>query len=234
MTFPIVLLVAGIVLLFIGLFGKIQLQQLVAESSSKSIRVLACIVGIALMGVSYIVYTNDKQPPHDDSNTNAGRTSASPVGTTTPTNLQSPGSSSTATRSHRCDQILPGISNNSIAVGLRGNFFSREQSKDKLVGITLTDKQNQPIGAITFVTKFTSNPATSRDDVVFTDMALYDSTCKRTDEYENDTNRDNKPDVHNDDQVVVTLGGKQYWLILEYNYDEKYVSAQLRDRKIRG
>jgi len=243
-TFPLVLLIAGLVLLFVGLFGKIQLQQLTTESSNTSIRVLACIVGVALMGASYIVYTNDKQPPHsDDSNTNASRGSASPVGaatsappsvTTTPTNLQSAGSSSTAPRSVGCNQVLPEISRNSITVGLRANFFNRDQSKDKRVGITLSDKDGQLIGAITFTTRFISNPSTSRDDVVFTDMTLYDSTCKRTDEYENDTNRKNKPDVHNDDQVVMTLGGQQYWLILEYNYDEKFVSAELRDRKIRG
>lgn len=71
MTFPIVIAVIGALLLAIGLLGKLQIRELVGETTSTPIRVVLCLVGSGLMLLAFYIYKSDQPGPADASNITA-------------------------------------------------------------------------------------------------------------------------------------------------------------------
>lgn len=61
MTFPIVLLAIGALLLSIGLLGRIEMDKFRAGTDSTPTRVLVGVMGTVLMIAAYFVYVNEKQ-----------------------------------------------------------------------------------------------------------------------------------------------------------------------------
>lgn len=74
MTFPNLLLIGGLVLLLIGLLGKIRIKEFEAGTNSKPIRVIVCLLGAVLLVGAFLFYKLDKPSPPDNpriANTNS-------------------------------------------------------------------------------------------------------------------------------------------------------------------
>lgn len=65
MTFPTVLLIAGLLLLLIGLLGRIRIKEFEVGTDNTSIRVIICLIGASLLAAAFLIYRSDKlpQPP---------------------------------------------------------------------------------------------------------------------------------------------------------------------------
>lgn len=59
MTFPIVVLILGAVLLLIGALGRVQIQQFSAGTDSKAIRTTLAIAGMSLVIYSFVLFRYD-------------------------------------------------------------------------------------------------------------------------------------------------------------------------------
>jgi hypothetical protein len=68
MNFPLVLLTAGLVLLLVGLLGKVKIKDSEFSTDNPRIRVLASLFGVALLIVALLVYRSDRSIPPDNSN----------------------------------------------------------------------------------------------------------------------------------------------------------------------
>jgi len=95
LSFPIVLLIAGIILLLIGLLGRIRIKDFEGGTDSVPIRVVTASFGIALLLAAFIVNQSDKPPPPDNSNT--AKINTPPTPSPTPHNTPAPTSTPTPT-----------------------------------------------------------------------------------------------------------------------------------------
>jgi hypothetical protein len=59
MTFPIVLLIAGLILLLIGLLGKIRMKEVEAGSDNNLVRAIVSMLGIGLLVAAFLFYKSE-------------------------------------------------------------------------------------------------------------------------------------------------------------------------------
>src|SRR5260370_36288602 len=115
MTFPIVLLLAGLVLLLIGLLGRIKIKDFEAGTDSKPIRVAAFSFGMALLLAAFLVYQSDRPHSPDNSNVpNISTPSAPPPSSSTPTPTGSPISTPTLPKPDMLIEIIVKVQHNNV------------------------------------------------------------------------------------------------------------------------
>jgi hypothetical protein len=83
MSFPVILLIAGVLLVLIGLTGRVTIEKLGGVGTeSRPVRVVLCLLGFAFLIAAGWVYLLERPPT--PSNTNTSNTSPSPVTSPTP------------------------------------------------------------------------------------------------------------------------------------------------------
>jgi hypothetical protein len=90
MAFPTVLLIAGLILLLIGLLGRIKLKEFEAGTDSTPIRVIICLIGASLLITALQIYRSDMPSLPDNSNTINANTPPPPPPPTSNTNSPPP------------------------------------------------------------------------------------------------------------------------------------------------
>src|SRR5205807_1966241 len=70
LTFPIVLLLAGILFVLIGLIGRVRIKAIDVGTESRAARVIISLFGIGLLTGAYLLYQSEK-PTITDGNVNA-------------------------------------------------------------------------------------------------------------------------------------------------------------------
>jgi hypothetical protein len=116
MTFPVVLFIAGALLLAIGLLGKIKLKEIEAGTESKPAKWVMIILGLMLMAFAYYVYVSDKKTDGPGNSNTSGEKTDVPTNVNKNVNQPSANQSASPSNTHTVFTINQPGDNGSFAI----------------------------------------------------------------------------------------------------------------------